>query len=89
MGEMKVIISEDMEKLFRKIAMRRFGYQKGSISEAAAEAFKQWASSYDDSNNEDISWISLKGILKNVKKDSVGLQHEAWKKIGKKYANRR
>lgn len=89
MGEMKITISEDVEKMFRRIAMRRFGYQKGSMSEAAGEAFKQWASSYEDFNNQDISWVSLKGILKSVKKDSVELQHEAWKNLGRKYANRR
>lgn len=90
MGEMKIILTEDIEKTFRKIAMKRFGYQKGAISKAAQEAIGNWASAFPEKyEEEEESWDSLIGILKHVKKSSVELQHEAWDSVVKKYARRR
>lgn len=40
MGELKIKLPDEIEKAFRKMAMKRFGYQKGAISEAAKEAFE-------------------------------------------------
>jgi len=88
MGQLKVIIPDDVEQAFRKAAMRRFGYQRGSMSEAAKEAMHQWAANHESLSKE-ASWNSLVGILKHVKKTSVQLQHEAWSKIKGKHVNRR
>lgn len=90
MGELKILLPENIEKIFRKIAMRRFGYQKGSISKAAQEAIQSWALAYPEKyEEEEENWDSLIGILNHVKKSSVELQHEAWDSVVKKYAHRR
>jgi hypothetical protein len=39
MGSIKVIISDTVEKDFRRVAMKRFGYVRGALSEAAEIAF--------------------------------------------------
>ena len=43
MGVIKVILTDETEAAFRKKAMEKFGYGKGSLSLAAEEAFKEWA----------------------------------------------
>ena len=89
MGEMKITIPDDVEKLFRKIAMIRFGYQKGAISQAAKSAIKKWASeSLDEEQKRDAKWDKFVGILKHIKKTSVELQHEARDSIIEKHAHR-
>ena len=35
-------VSEELEKEFRKLAMKKFGYGKGSLSKALEEAVKEW-----------------------------------------------
>ncbi|MBI2632040.1 hypothetical protein HYW75_03485 [Candidatus Pacearchaeota archaeon] len=89
MGELKILLPENIEKIFRRTAMKRFGYQKGSISKAAQEAIQSWALAFPEKYEEEESWDSLIGILKHVKKSSVELQHEAWDSVVKKYARRR
>ena len=42
MGWIKFTLSDETEMAFRKKAMERFGYSKGSLSLAAEEAVKQW-----------------------------------------------
>ena len=41
----KVDLDEDLEKEFRELAMKRFGYSKGSIKKATESAIRQWTSS--------------------------------------------
>ena len=90
MGEMKILLPENIEKAFRRIAMKRFGYQRGALSKAAHEAIKNWTFTYPENSEEkEENWDSLVGILKHVKKSSVELQHEAWDSVVKKYARRR
>lgn len=36
------VITEEIEKQFRKIAMEKFGYSKGALSKALEEAIKEW-----------------------------------------------
>ena len=43
MGEVKVKLTDDTEMAFRKAAMEKFGYAKGSLSLAAEEAIREWA----------------------------------------------
>ena len=90
MGEMKIKISDATEKAFRKLAMQRFGYQKGALSEAAEEAIETWAVSYDEKEEDGSNPIeAISGLLKHVKKGSVELQHGAWNFINKKYLKKR
>ena len=42
MAEVKIYVSEELDKRFRKAAMDAFGYGKGSISRAAQEALLEW-----------------------------------------------
>ena len=42
MGEIRGVISGEVEDKFRELAMKRFGYGKGSISKALEEALRQW-----------------------------------------------
>ena len=66
--------------------MKRFGYQKGSMSEAAKEAIGGWTEMHEEEEVEkDQNWDSFIGIMKHVKKSSVELQHEAWGNVIKKY----
>ena len=87
MSEMKIKLPDDVERKFRRLAMKRFGYQKGSMSEAATQAIIGWNNNYEEAD-KDFSWESLEGVLKDVKKTSVQLQHEAWDFINKKYLNK-
>jgi len=88
MGFIKLKLIDKIENSFRKAAMQRFGYQKGSISKAAQEALENWTTQYekiDDKIEDPVEAIS--GLMKNIKKNSVELQHEAWKSIGEKHAH--
>lgn len=78
MGQMKIIIPDEIEYKFRRVAMKKFGYQKGAMSEAATLAIAGWADSYEEETNEKNPVDSIFGLLKHVKKTSVQLQHEAW-----------
>jgi hypothetical protein len=45
MVELRGTISSKTDVNFRKIAMKKFGYKKGSLSQAMEEAIKQWIKS--------------------------------------------
>lgn len=77
---LKVQIDEKVERKFRELAMRRFGYGKGSLSEAAEEAFLMWISSVEGAlefSGDPVGAID--GLLGEVEADAVRLQHEAKK----------
>ena len=42
MGEVRGVVSGEVEKEFRKLAMKKFGYGKGSLSKALEEALSHW-----------------------------------------------
>ena len=42
MGDIRGVITEKTECMFREIAMKKFGYRKGSLSHALEEALCQW-----------------------------------------------
>ena len=42
MGEIRGIVATETEEKFRRLAMRRFGYGKGSLSKALEAALRQW-----------------------------------------------
>jgi hypothetical protein len=83
MGSIKVIIDEEIEREFRRVAMKSYGYGKGALSKAAEAAFAEW------SLQEDVDVTARPGledpvaaiedILKHVRTSSVELQHEASK----------
>ena len=40
MGEIRGVVSKDSEEKFRKLAMKKFGYGRGSLSKAIEEALE-------------------------------------------------
>jgi len=84
MGELKVYLSEDLKKEFKKRSMETFGYGRGSISRAAEEAIQRWTSERETLMREfpppeEDPVRMLRGMLKHVEESSVELQHEAKK----------
>ena len=76
MGEIKIKLSDETEAAFRKNAMEAFGYSKGSLSEAAEQAVKEWAAGQAKAEKIQNPVQAITGLLKHVKKSSVELQHE-------------
>jgi chemotaxis regulatin CheY-phosphate phosphatase CheZ len=76
-------ISKDLERRFRELAMRRFGYAKGSLQKAVEEAIARWVSWVEEENLkfERDPVEAIDGILADLDIDSVELQHrlkEVW-----------
>jgi hypothetical protein len=85
MGNLKVIISDAVERRFRRVAMKRYGNSKGALSEAAEAALNDWSTKEDNDDGE-VNILpgfeqdpvgAIEGLLKNVRAKSVELQHEA------------
>jgi len=49
MAELKVYLSEELDKRFRILAMNAYGYGRGSLSEAAVEALTKWCEGHETS----------------------------------------
>jgi hypothetical protein len=78
---LRVQLSPNLEQKFREAAMRRFGYGKGALSKAAEEAILKWLSTTEKEPApfEGDPVKAIEGLLKDVNKDSVTLQHETTK----------
>ena len=52
MGEIRGVVARETEEKFRQLAMKRFGYGKGSLSKALEVALRQWIklTDFEDSN---------------------------------------
>jgi len=83
MKDMKIYLPEELERRFKKMSMDAYGYGRGSISKAAAEAIRKWTSEREEILGEfevpEDPIGAIRGMLKHVKKTSVELQHEASK----------
>lgn len=42
LGEIRGIVAKDIDEKFRRLAMRQYGYGKGSLSKALEAALRQW-----------------------------------------------
>jgi hypothetical protein len=42
MGDIRGVVTTNIEDRFRKLAMKKFGYRKGSLSQALEEAICHW-----------------------------------------------
>jgi hypothetical protein len=71
-------IDEKIERKFRELAMRKFGYGKGSLAKAAEEAILKWISETEKQEKifEGNPVDAIDGLLSDVKMDSVELQHK-------------
>lgn len=78
---LKVQVDDKVERRFRELAMRKFGFGKGSLSEAAQDAFLRWISEAETRVREfkGDPVDAVDGLLADVNVDSVKLQHEAKK----------
>ncbi len=83
---LRVQINPKVEEKFREAAMKRFGYGKWALSKAAEEAILKWLSTTEKEpvNFEGDPVKALEGLLKDIKVDSVTLQHETQKVWAKK-----
>jgi hypothetical protein len=79
----KVDLDAKLEKRFRELAMKKFGYSKGSIKKATETAIRKWAAeettAEKKTGEKKRSSVSLiAGGLAHLKgkKTSVELQHE-------------
>jgi hypothetical protein len=65
--------------------MKKFGYGKGALSKAAEEAIINWISCEKTTPAFEGDPVkAIEGLLKEIKIDSVTLQHETQKIWGKK-----
>lgn len=76
---LRVNIDEELENRFREAAMRKFGFAKGALSQAAEEAIRLWLASASRVKFEGDPVEAIDGMLSNVKIDSVKMQHLASK----------
>ncbi|MDE1845715.1 MAG: nucleotidyltransferase domain-containing protein [Candidatus Micrarchaeota archaeon] len=63
MAETKIYLSSALDANLREAAMKRFGFGKGSISNAASEAITQWLA------REDLIKSTLEAIISIAKQD--------------------
>ena len=82
---LRVELNKELERKFREMAMKRYGYVKGSIKKATEVAIKKWTqAALEDKKNikamEDPIKL-IEGTLSHLKgrKTSVQLQHAAIK----------
>jgi hypothetical protein len=81
---LRVELDKGLERRFRELAMRRYGYSKGSIKKATELAIKKWSEeAVKEKQAKKIkdSIELMEGLLVELKgkKTSVELQHEAMK----------
>ena len=79
---LKVRFEKEFENRFRELAMRKYGYSKGSIKKASEDAIKKWMKEFDKPLNKVKDPMKIiEGSLKHLrgKYTSVELQHEAVK----------
>jgi hypothetical protein len=83
MAGIKVYVRGEVEERFRRLAMMVYGYGKGSLSKAAEDAFLRWMVQHEallkEVNVPEDPVGAIRGMLVNVKKSGVELQHEARK----------
>lgn len=82
MAGLRIQLPKELERLFREAAMKRFGYGKGSISQAAQEAIRKWLRTelpLESGEFEGDPVGAIEGLLADIEMDSVELQHLAGK----------
>ncbi len=50
MGEIRGVVNSEAEAKFRRLAMKKYGYGKGSLSKALEEALTVWMTQYELEN---------------------------------------
>ena len=86
---LKVELEKELEHKFREAAMKKYGYQKGSLQKATKEALGNWVMQQSTRFPKVKDPFKLvRGMLSDLKgkTTSVELQHEATKLWAKKYS---
>jgi hypothetical protein len=92
MAGLRLQVREDLERRFREMAMKRFGFEKGALTRAAEQAFERWLSTAkEDVQFEGDPSKAIDGILGEMNVNSVELQHSVRKswasKVGRNAAH--
>ena len=71
-------IDERLERKFRELAMKKFGYGKGSLTRAVEEAILRWIATAEREiiEFEGDPVMAIDGLLLDIDVDSVELQHK-------------
>ena len=82
MTGLRLQLRDDLEKRFRETAMKRFGFGKGALTRAAEQAFERWLSTAKENVRFEGDPVrAIDGVLREMKLNSVELQHsvrKAW-----------
>jgi hypothetical protein len=76
METLRIQINPKKALAIKKMAMSKFGFEKGAISKAVNEALDEWMKKEKDSKK--VNWNKLMGVLSEEKLASVELQHTVW-----------
>lgn len=52
MGEIRGVVANEAELRFRQLAMKKFGYGKGSLSKGLEEALNVWIGLHEESGKK-------------------------------------
>ncbi len=71
-------LDKNLERRFRELAMKRFGYGKGALSKALEEAVERWvlAVGHEQFSFDGDPVEAIDGLLSDLDVDAVKLQHE-------------
>lgn len=74
----RVKLDERLERKFRELAMRKFGFGKGALSRAAEEAILLWMATVEKGKIafEENPVEAIDGLLSDIEIDAVELQHK-------------
>ena len=79
---LRLEIDEELERKFREMAMKKFGYGKGSIKKASESAISKWVGERQKKTLKKVDdpvKLIEGAIPKKGRAGSVELQHEATK----------
>ena len=71
---LRLELDKELERKFRELAMRRYGFGKGSIKKAAETAIKRWTETSEIGKKEKNS-----AIAKSLKLLETGVKLKKWK----------
>jgi hypothetical protein len=81
MDEIKVYVSDELERKFKEAAMKLYGYDEGSLSTASEKAFTAWLSQVSEvmdlAETIEDPVEAIYGMLSHVSRTGVDLQHKA------------
>lgn len=92
MGQIKFDVPDDVEEDFRRAAMERFGYERGSLTKAGEAALREWAETHDRMGAlsvPDSPVAAIRGQLAHAEESGVGLQESIGSMMAEDYGDDR